>query len=56
VVRRCSFVSSGTIDIWWIDEGQDYPRLWWELIPENQHFDTMSEGFEISNCKEDQTK
>ena len=18
-------------DIWWIPEGQDYPRLWWEL-------------------------
>jgi hypothetical protein len=24
-----------TEDIWWIDEGKDYPRLWWELIPEN---------------------
>ena len=22
---------NGTDDIWWIDEGQDYPRLWWEL-------------------------
>jgi hypothetical protein len=22
-------------DVWWIDEGQDYPRLWWELISEN---------------------
>jgi len=21
--------------IWWILEGQDYPRLWWELISEN---------------------
>jgi hypothetical protein len=21
---------NGTDDIWWIDEGQDYPRLWWE--------------------------
>jgi len=21
---------NGTEDIWWIDEGQDYPRLWWE--------------------------
>jgi len=21
--------------IWWILEGKDYPRLWWELIPEN---------------------
>jgi hypothetical protein len=23
---------NGTEDIWWILEGQDYPRLWWELI------------------------
>jgi len=21
---------NGTEDIWWIDEGRDYPRLWWE--------------------------
>jgi hypothetical protein len=21
---------NGTDDVWWIDEGQDYPRLWWE--------------------------
>ena len=27
--------ANGTEDIWWIDEGKDYPRLWWELIPEN---------------------
>jgi len=26
---------NGTEDIWWILEGRDYPRLWWELIPEN---------------------
>jgi hypothetical protein len=26
---------NGTEDIWWIDEGHDYPRLWWELTPEN---------------------
>ncbi len=26
---------NGTEDIWWILEGQDYPRLWWELIPDN---------------------
>jgi hypothetical protein len=25
---------NGTDDIWWILEGQDYPRLWWELIVE----------------------
>ena len=23
---------NGTEDIWWIDEGNDYPRLWWETI------------------------
>jgi hypothetical protein len=22
---------NGTEDIWWILEGQDYPRLWWEV-------------------------
>jgi hypothetical protein len=27
--------ANGTEDIWWILEGQDYPRLWWELIPKN---------------------
>ena len=26
---------NGTEDIWWILESQDYPRLWWGLIPEN---------------------
>jgi The GLUG motif len=25
---------NGTDDLWWILEGQDYPRLWWELIEE----------------------
>jgi hypothetical protein len=24
---------NGTEDLWWILEGQDYPRLWWELEP-----------------------
>jgi len=24
--------ANGTDDIWWILEGRDYPRLWWELI------------------------
>ena len=23
--------ANGTEDIWWILEGKDYPRLWWEL-------------------------
>jgi hypothetical protein len=27
--------ANGTEDIWWINEGQNYPRLWWELTPEN---------------------
>ena len=26
---------NGTEDNWWIDEGQDYPRLWWELGDES---------------------
>jgi hypothetical protein len=26
---------NGTDDIWWILEGQDYPRLWWEVIRPN---------------------
>ena len=26
--------ANGEEDIWWIDEGQDYPRLWWELLHE----------------------
>ncbi len=25
--------ANGTADLWWIDEGKDYPRLWWELSP-----------------------
>jgi len=25
-------IANGTEDIWWIDEGNDYPRLWWEEI------------------------
>ena len=25
---------NGTDDIWWIDNGLDYPRLWWELETE----------------------
>jgi len=24
--------ATGTEDIWWIFEGRDHPRLWWELI------------------------
>jgi len=23
--------ANGTDDLWWIDEGQGYPRLWWEI-------------------------
>jgi len=26
--------ANGTEDIWWILEGQDYPRLWWEHVAE----------------------
>ncbi|MHC4071814.1 MAG: GLUG motif-containing protein [Planctomycetota bacterium] len=28
-------MANGNEDIWWILEGQDYPRLWWELIAGN---------------------
>jgi len=27
-----SETANGTEDIWWILEGQDYPRLWWESL------------------------
>lgn len=27
--------NNGSDDIWWINEGVDYPRLWWELSTEN---------------------
>jgi hypothetical protein len=27
---------NGTEDIWWILEGQDYPRLWWELADDGK--------------------
>jgi hypothetical protein len=23
-------IKKGIEDIWWINEGQNYPRLWWE--------------------------
>lgn len=26
--------ANGTDNIWWIDEGNGYPRLWWELVEE----------------------
>ncbi len=26
--------ANGTDDIWWILEGQDYPRLWWKAVEE----------------------
>jgi hypothetical protein len=26
--------ANGTEDIWRIDEGKDYPRLWWEAAEE----------------------
>jgi hypothetical protein len=33
---------NGTEDIWWILEGQDYPRLWWEPISENSSMSILS--------------
>jgi len=29
-------IENGTEGIWWILEGQDYPRLWWQLSEDNQ--------------------
>jgi hypothetical protein len=26
--------ANGTEDIWWIDEGKGYPRLYWEIVGE----------------------
>jgi hypothetical protein len=34
---------NGTEDVWWILEGQDYPRLWWEAIDDGNS-DTLSEN------------
>jgi hypothetical protein len=30
--------ANGTEDIWGIDEGRDYPRLWWQLISEPNEY------------------
>ena len=29
-----SETANGTEDIWWILEGKDYPRLWWQAAPQ----------------------
>ena len=34
-------IENGIEDIWWIDEGKDYPRLWWELI-EYEEYESLS--------------
>ncbi|MHC4584852.1 MAG: LamG domain-containing protein [Planctomycetota bacterium] len=39
---------NGTEDIWWIDEGQDYPRLWWEPSLERT-IDLVVDDFESYN-------
>jgi len=39
---------NGTKDIWWIDKGQDYPRLWWELSTDDLFF-IVVEDFESYN-------
>jgi hypothetical protein len=28
-------IANGTEDIWYIDDGNDYPQLWWELVPDS---------------------
>ncbi|MHC4751613.1 MAG: GLUG motif-containing protein, partial [Planctomycetota bacterium] len=32
-------IENGIDNIWWINEGQDYPRLWWELSISADHPD-----------------
>ena len=39
---------NGTEDIWWIDEGQDYPRLWWERSTDDMLF-LVVDDFESYN-------
>jgi hypothetical protein len=36
-------IENGSEDIWWILEGQDYPRLWWEAI-EDENGDIIFEN------------
>ena len=31
--------ANGTDDSWWIDEGQDYPKLFWESIEDDSYFE-----------------
>ncbi|MHC4539423.1 MAG: GLUG motif-containing protein [Planctomycetota bacterium] len=45
--------ANGTEDIWWILEGQDYPRLWWEGIAEIAFFSRAEEGHGIYVIKAD---
>jgi hypothetical protein len=40
--------ANGTEDIWWIDEGQDYPRLWWEQFTDDMLF-LVVDDFESYN-------
>jgi len=59
-------IENGTEEIWWILEGQDYPRLWWEprpndsnepVIPDDAFVDINDpgipghEGFNGEMCK-----
>ena len=39
--------ANGTEDIWWILEGKDYPRLWWELDERNLALITATAPGEI---------
>jgi hypothetical protein len=47
---------NGTEDIWWIDEGQDYPRLWWErddlfflVVDDFESYNDLDPGDPASN-------
>lgn len=50
--------ANGTEDIWWIDEGQGYPRLWWErstddlfflVVDDFENYNDLDEGEPGSN-------
>jgi hypothetical protein len=36
---------NGTEDIWWILEGKDYPRLWWELTTDEPRNKMVNDVF-----------
>jgi hypothetical protein len=46
---------NGTEDIWWIDEGQDYPRLWWERSTDDMLVLVVDDFESYNDLKHDDT-